>query len=171
MVIVEHFPEFVLKTIQVTPETYECFANECVHLVAMNPEDKSLYYFKDGAFSSYWRIFTFKNFSFFLDYQFSVRVLIAALGLITAILSGLTARVKSSVKSQIAYASSAQIGIIFIELAAGFENLDLIHFASNAFLRTYQLLITPSVVSYLIKENSIISLHANIQLRILYLIV
>jgi hypothetical protein len=70
MVIVEHFPEFVLKTIQVTPETYECFANECVHLVAMNPEDKSLYYFKDGAFSSYWRIFTFKNFSFFLDYQF-----------------------------------------------------------------------------------------------------
>lgn len=89
----------------------------------------------------------------FWDYQVSVRVLIAALGLITAILSGLTARVQSSVKSQIAYASSAQIGIIFIELAAGFENLALIHFAGNAFLRTYQLLVSPSVVSYLIKEQ------------------
>ncbi|MEI6879754.1 MAG: DUF2309 domain-containing protein [Bacteroidota bacterium] len=53
MVIVEHFPEIVLKAIHVTPETYEWFENEWVHLVAMNPEDKSLYYFKDGAFSSY----------------------------------------------------------------------------------------------------------------------
>jgi uncharacterized protein YbcC (UPF0753/DUF2309 family) len=53
MVIVEHFPEIVLKAIHVNPETYEWFENEWVHLVAMNPEDKSLYYFKDGAFSSY----------------------------------------------------------------------------------------------------------------------
>ena len=53
MVIVEHFPEIVLKAIQVTPETYEWFANEWVHLVAINPEDKTLYYFKDGAFTSY----------------------------------------------------------------------------------------------------------------------
>lgn len=89
----------------------------------------------------------------FWDYQYSVRVLIAFVGLITAILGGLTARVQSSVKSQIAYASLAQIGIIFIEVAAGFENLALIHFAGNAFLRTYQLLVSPSVVSYLIKEQ------------------
>jgi len=89
----------------------------------------------------------------FWDYQFSVRILIASIGFITAVLCGLTARVQSSVKSQIAYASSAQIGIIFIELAAGFENLALIHFAGNAFLRTYQLLVSPSVVSYLIKEQ------------------
>lgn len=53
MVIVEHFPEVVLKAIHVTPETYEWFANEWVHLVAMHPEDKSLHYFKDGAFRLY----------------------------------------------------------------------------------------------------------------------
>ncbi len=53
MVIVEHFPEIVLKAIQVTPETYEWFVNEWVHLVAINPEDKRLHYFKDGAFSTY----------------------------------------------------------------------------------------------------------------------
>ena len=53
MVIVEHFPEIVLKAIHVTPETYEWFENEWVHLVAINPKDKSLHYFKDGDFTSY----------------------------------------------------------------------------------------------------------------------
>jgi hypothetical protein len=61
--------------------------------------------------------------------------------------------VQSSVKSQIAYASIAQIGLIFIEVAAGFSTLALIHFAGNAFLRTYQLLVSPSVVTYLIREQ------------------
>lgn len=89
----------------------------------------------------------------FWEYQYSVRVIIGVLGLITAIIGSLTARVQSSVKSQIAYASLAQIGLIFIEVAAGLETLALIHFAGNAFLRTYQLLVSPSVVSYLIREQ------------------
>ncbi len=38
-------------------------------------------------------------------------------------------------------------------MAAGFEKLALFHFAGNAFLRTYQLLVFPSVVSYLIREQ------------------
>jgi hypothetical protein len=43
----------------------------------------------------------------------------------------------------------AQIGLIFIEVALGFHILALVHFAGNAFLRTYQLLVSPSVLSYL----------------------
>ena len=89
----------------------------------------------------------------FWEHQFSVRILIALLGLSTSIVATLIARVQSSVKSQIAYSSIAQIGLIFIEIAAGFENLALFHFAGNAFLRTYQLLVSPSVVSYLIREQ------------------
>ncbi len=89
----------------------------------------------------------------FWEHQFSVRILIALLGLSTSIVASLVARVQSSVKSQIAYSSIAQIGLIFIEIAAGFENLALFHFAGNAFLRTYQLLVSPSVVSYLIREQ------------------
>lgn len=89
----------------------------------------------------------------FWEAQTSVRVLIVLMGLVTAILSSFTSRVQSSVKSQIAYSSVAQIGIIFIEIALGYTNLALIHFAGNAFLRTYQLLVSPSVVSYLIKEQ------------------
>jgi NADH:ubiquinone oxidoreductase subunit 5 (subunit L)/multisubunit Na+/H+ antiporter MnhA subunit len=89
----------------------------------------------------------------FWDNQIIARVMIGLVGLVTAILATLTARVQSSVKSQIAYASISQIGLIFIELSLGFEDLALIHFAGNAFLRTYQLLVSPSVVSYLIREQ------------------
>lgn len=89
----------------------------------------------------------------FWEHQFSVRILIGLVGLITSITATGTARVQSSVKSQIAYASIAQIGLIFIEIAAGLTNLALWHFAGNAFLRTYQLLISPSVVTYLIREQ------------------
>jgi len=95
----------------------------------------------------------------FWENQISVRILIAILGLSTSIIATFTARVQSSVKSQIAYSSIAQIGLIFIEVAIGqvgpinFEFIALFHFAGNAFLRTYQLLVSPSVVSYLIREQ------------------
>jgi NADH:ubiquinone oxidoreductase subunit 5 (subunit L)/multisubunit Na+/H+ antiporter MnhA subunit len=82
-----------------------------------------------------------------------LRVAIAALGLTTAIVASSIARVQSSIKTQIAYASITQIGIMFIELAAGLQWLVLLHFVSNACLRTYQLLISPSVVSYLVHDQ------------------
>jgi NADH-quinone oxidoreductase subunit L len=87
------------------------------------------------------------------EFQISVRVLIAVLGLTTSILATGMARVQSSVKSKIAYSSITQIGLIFAELAMGWEDLALFHFAGNAFLRTYQLLVSPSVVTYLIREQ------------------
>lgn len=89
----------------------------------------------------------------FWENQVLVRILIGALGLITAIVSTTIARVQTSVKTQIGYASLTQIGIMFLEVAAGLELLALVHFAGNAFLRTYQLLVSPSVVSYLIREQ------------------
>lgn len=89
----------------------------------------------------------------FWEHQTSVRILIGVLGLFTSIITSGIARVQSSVKSQIAYSSISQIGLIFIEIAAGLESLALFHFAGNAFLRTYQLLVSPSVVSYLIREQ------------------
>ncbi len=85
--------------------------------------------------------------------QVFVRVMIATIGLITLILANFSARVQSSIKSQIGYASIAQIGLIFIEIAAGFETIALIHITANAFYRTYQLLISPSSVTYKIREQ------------------
>lgn len=53
MVIVEHFPEVVLRTIQSADAMYEWFINEWVHLTVINPETKELFYFKEGAFTTY----------------------------------------------------------------------------------------------------------------------
>ena len=78
--------------------------------------------------------------------------LVIAIGLISSLVATGIAQVQSSVKTQIAYASIAQIGLIFIEIALGFHVLALVHFAGNAFLRTYQLLVSPSVLSYLIHD-------------------
>ncbi|MBO9611320.1 MAG: hypothetical protein J7619_01425 [Dyadobacter sp.] len=85
--------------------------------------------------------------------QLLVRILIGATGLLTSLVTTLIARVQPTVKGQIAYASVSQIGLIFVEVAAGFENAALIHFMGNAFLRTYQLLVSPSVVSFLVANQ------------------
>jgi NADH-quinone oxidoreductase subunit L len=82
-----------------------------------------------------------------------LRITIAFSGLITALVASSIARVQSSIKTQIAYASVTQIGIMFIEVAVGLQWLALLHFFSNASLRTYQLLISPSIVSYLVHDQ------------------
>jgi uncharacterized protein YbcC (UPF0753/DUF2309 family) len=53
LVIVEHFPEVVLKTIQTNPATYEWFVNSWVNLVAYHPIEKKFYQFSSGAFIPY----------------------------------------------------------------------------------------------------------------------
>ena len=53
LIIVEHFPDIVLQTIQKAPDMYEWFINEWVHLVAINPETQELSVFQDGQFTPY----------------------------------------------------------------------------------------------------------------------
>jgi NADH-quinone oxidoreductase subunit L len=89
----------------------------------------------------------------FWEHQMAFRVVVVIMGLITSIIAALTARVQSSVKSQVAYSSISQIGLIFIEIALGWDDFALVHIAGNAFLRTYQLLVSPSIVSYKIREQ------------------
>lgn len=82
-----------------------------------------------------------------------VKILIIVIGALTGIIATLIARVQPTVKTQIAYSSAAQIGLIFIEVALGLHILALVHFAGNAFLRTYQLLVSPSVLNYLVHHQ------------------
>lgn len=53
LLIVEHFPEVVLKTIQSVDAMYEWFINDWIHLIALNPETKELHYFQNGVFIPY----------------------------------------------------------------------------------------------------------------------
>jgi len=106
-----------------------------------------------GSLSVHMGVFLLLRTYTFWEHQLVVRIMIGLVGFTTTIIATGISRVQSSIKSQVAYSSIAQIGIIFIEVALGFEKLALYHFAGNAFLRTYQLLVSPSVVSYLIREQ------------------
>lgn len=79
--------------------------------------------------------------------------IVIAFGFSTALIATSISRVHASVKTQLAYSSIAQIGLMFVEVALGWHVLALIHFAGNAFLRTYQLLVSPSVLNYLIHDQ------------------
>ena len=81
------------------------------------------------------------------------KIVIITVGSVSALVATLIASVQSTVKTQIAYSSISQIGIMFVELAMGWHTLVLFHFAGNAFLRTYQLLVSPSVLGYLVHEQ------------------
>lgn len=89
----------------------------------------------------------------FWENQLAFKIFLVICGLLTALIASAISRVQSSIKSQIAYASIAQIGLIFVEIALGLENLALVHILGNAYLRTYQLLISPSIVSHKIREQ------------------
>lgn len=53
LVIVEHQPDIVLKAIQSSPEVFEWYKNEWVHIIALHPQEKQFYYFKNGVFEKY----------------------------------------------------------------------------------------------------------------------
>ena len=53
LVIVEHQPDIVLKAINSSPEVFEWYKNEWVHIIALHPAEKQFYYFKNGAFAKY----------------------------------------------------------------------------------------------------------------------
>lgn len=80
-------------------------------------------------------------------------VIIGLVGLLTVVMATITARVQSTIKTQIAYSSIAQIGIMFIEVSLGLYPVALIHLVGNALLRSHQLMISPSVLSYRIHDQ------------------
>ena len=105
-----------------------------------------------GALSVHLGVFLLIRTSPYWESILILKLLVIAIGIITSLIATSITRVQSSVKVQIAYASITQIGFIFIEIALGFHILALIHFSANAFLRTYQLIVSPSVLGYAIHD-------------------
>jgi NADH:ubiquinone oxidoreductase subunit 5 (subunit L)/multisubunit Na+/H+ antiporter MnhA subunit len=85
------------------------------------------------------------------SYHYLPRLIVFSIGLLTVFVASLSEKTQSNIKGQVAYASIAQVGLMFIELALGLEDLVLVHFAGNAFLRCYQLLVSPSIVAHLLR--------------------
>ena len=53
LVIVEHQPEVVLRTIRSAPAMYEWYGNEWVHLMVIKPGTNEFFYFRKGEFVPY----------------------------------------------------------------------------------------------------------------------
>jgi NADH-quinone oxidoreductase subunit L len=97
-------------------------------------------------------LFLLRTYNFWIEVPY-MQTLVIVSGATSFILGTITSRIQPSIKGQIAYAVVAQLGIMVIEVALGWHILVLVHFASHAMLRSYQLLISPSVVNYAIKKQ------------------
>lgn len=91
-----------------------------------------------------------------LDQSWTLRFLVIAVGLVSAVFGSLMSRVQTDVKNSLAYASLTQVGIIVVEIGCGLRYLALIHIIGHASLRTMQLLRAPSLLKdYHNLENAI----------------
>ena len=90
----------------------------------------------------------------------AARLLAGTLGAATALFAGITTRVQSDVKSSLAYASLTQVGIIVVEIAAGWYTLAFIHLAGHACFRLLQFLSAPNVLHDLHGLEDAIGNHA-----------
>lgn len=104
-----------------------------------------------GALSVHLGVFLLLRTAPIWGYAFASRLMLFVVGLLTVIVANLAEKTQANIKGQIAYASIGQVGFMFMELALGLETLVLFHFLGNAFLRCYQLLVSPSIVAHLLR--------------------
>jgi NADH:ubiquinone oxidoreductase subunit 5 (subunit L)/multisubunit Na+/H+ antiporter MnhA subunit len=69
-----------------------------------------------------------------------------ALGLLTTVYGSLVARVQPDAKGALAHATLAQVGLIVVEIAMGWNRLALWHLAGHACLRAWQYLRAPNTL-------------------------
>jgi NADH-quinone oxidoreductase subunit L len=104
-----------------------------------------------GALSVHLGVFLLLRTMPIWTYHFPSRAIVFLIGLMTVCIATLSEKTQSNIKGQIAYSSITQVGFMFMELAFGLELLVLVHFLGNAFLRCYQLLVSPSIVAHLLR--------------------
>ncbi len=109
-----------------------------------------------GALSVHLGAYLLLRVSPILQASFALQMCVVATGLSSAIAGSMLSRVQSDVKSSLAFASLAQVGIIVVEIGMGFYYLALIHIVGHASLRTLQLLRAPTLLTdYHAMENAI----------------
>jgi hypothetical protein len=55
LVIIEHYPDVVLKVLKSAPANYSFYENYWVHTVALHPDTGELWLYKDGDFSKIYK--------------------------------------------------------------------------------------------------------------------
>jgi len=100
-----------------------------------------------GGLATHIPVFIFLNLS--ISHPINNNYLIFFLSiliLISSVISSLMSRMAPDAKSTIAYSSTAQIGVIYIEILCGFYLLALVHSLMNGVYRTIEFLNSPSQI-------------------------
>ncbi|MFT3770840.1 MAG: proton-conducting transporter membrane subunit [Minicystis sp.] len=90
----------------------------------------------------------------FYEHAPVVRVALVIVGLVTAVMASLSGQVSPDAKASLAYATIAQVGLMFVECGLGLPKLALLHLVTHAILRYYQFLRTPSVLQDALARRS-----------------
>jgi hypothetical protein len=81
-----------------------------------------------------------------LEHAPLVMALIAILGLITGIYAYLVGLTQTDIKSSLIFATSGQLGLLFLECGLGLWQLAAWHLCAHAMVRAYQFLTAPSLL-------------------------
>lgn len=84
------------------------------------------------------------------------RITVITIGVVTAVMAALSGQASADAKSAVAYATTAQVGVMFVEVGLGFHTLATIHLISHATLRYYQFLRTPSALHDALRRQAML---------------
>jgi NADH:ubiquinone oxidoreductase subunit 5 (subunit L)/multisubunit Na+/H+ antiporter MnhA subunit len=79
-----------------------------------------------------------------------IMVLVAAVGLLTAVYGFVAGLTQTDVKSSLFFSTSGQLGLMFLECGLGFWELASWHLCAHAVVRGYQVLTAPSLMHYIL---------------------
>ncbi|QEH33945.1 NADH-quinone oxidoreductase subunit L [Aquisphaera giovannonii] len=109
-----------------------------------------------GALSVHLGAFLLLRVSPLLDASPTLSVLVAVLGVLTAMYAYLAGSVQTDIKSALSFASLSQVGIIVAEIGCGFRYVALVHMLGHACLRALQFVRAPTLLhDYHTMENAI----------------
>lgn len=94
----------------------------------------------------------------------SVRIVMAWVGLLTALYAAAVGRTRPDAKTSLAYATMTQLGLMYVEIAAGLYTLPLIHLCAHAGLRTWQFLRSSSLIQDF-QDNPMVGTNVRLQRR------
>ncbi|MGV3523106.1 MAG: proton-conducting transporter membrane subunit [Candidatus Sericytochromatia bacterium] len=101
-----------------------------------------------GALSIHAGVLLLMKFRHLFAERPALNAFLFVLGALTVVYASLKSRIQTDAKSTLAYATVVQVGFIYLELALGLYDLVVFHTVSNALLKTYQFVRTPSNIHH-----------------------
>jgi NAD(P)H-quinone oxidoreductase subunit 5 len=95
------------------------------------------------------------------EHHLPLQIAVFVLGLITALHASMVGRVQTDIKTSLAYAAVAQVGIMWMWIGLGLYQVAIVHLFGHSILRTWQLLRAPSLLHE--RHQLLVALGADIQ--------